>query len=231
MKSAVLVAASSFNAYDFVMRQAANPFDEIVAVDVGYSFLKSIESTPTHALGDFDSLGYVPRDVPVITFPEEKDDSDLALALDWCLDQQFDAVTVYGAFAGRLDPTLSSLQAMTHYALRAGQPVEGVGQNHRLVALPGGCSMTFTLEGQDEHFLSQEKDERAVSVIAQTDIVKGLTIRGLKYELEQGTLTNTVSLGLSNELVGREATIFLEQGCVIVIMPLGIGVSIFEQKN
>ncbi len=51
------------------------------------------------AIGDFDSLGYVPEGVEVLVFPPEKDASDMELALGEAVARGADAVEVYGRSA------------------------------------------------------------------------------------------------------------------------------------
>ena len=67
---------------------------------------------PDFALGDFDSLGYVPDGVAVERHPTMKDDSDTALALDWARLKGYCRVAVYGALGRRIDHTLATCQAL-----------------------------------------------------------------------------------------------------------------------
>ena len=46
---------------------------------------------------------------------------------------------------------------------------------------------------------------------------KGVTIRGLKYELENGILESGFPLGVSNHFVGKESSIAVEDGTLIVM--------------
>ena len=229
MKSAAVVAASSFNATEFLCAYKKRHYDEIIAVDAGYSHLQHADLQrvgvfPTRAVGDFDSLGFVPHDVIVQQFPEEKDMSDLDLALKWCAQGDFDVVEVYGAFAGRIDHTLAALQAMTKYAISTQKPIEGVAEAQRMVVMPAGWRLSIPQGEQPSSFCALSKDQRAVSVISLVDTSQGVTVQGMKYELMGGTLTNCCSLGLSNELIGNNASVSLEQGCVLVTLPLGIAI-------
>lgn len=225
MRTAALVAASSFNAQEFLHAQSVRPYDEIVAVDAGYAHLQSLDVHPTFALGDFDSLGFVPADIPLITFPEEKDDSDLGLALDWCAQLHFDEVTVYGAFAGRLDHTLAALQTMAGYAMATRREVQGVACTERLVIMPARSELFVStsaqsVRGQMHAFCSLPKEKRTVSVISLANCSQNVSIQGMKYALDGGNLTNSSSLGLSNELVGKEVHVSVDEGCLVVVLPL-----------
>ena len=48
---------------------------------------------------------------------------------------------------------------------------------------------------------------------------RGLTIRGLQYELENGILTAGFPLGVSNHFVGKEATVPVEAGSLLIFYP------------
>ena len=82
MTTYALVGASDFNAAYFAERAACGAFDAVIAVDGGFASLEAAGCVPDLALGDFDSLGFVPEGVPVKLFPAEKDASDMELALE-----------------------------------------------------------------------------------------------------------------------------------------------------
>ena len=102
--------ASEFNSEQFSARNGAGAFDAVIAVDGGFASLADVGCAPDLAIGDFDSLGYVPEGVEVLVFPPEKDASDMELALGEAVARGADAVEVYGALGGRLDHTLANLQ-------------------------------------------------------------------------------------------------------------------------
>ena len=56
-----------------------------------------------------------------------------------------------------------------------------------------------------------------VSVFAATDVAKDVTLQGLKYPLEHATLTNRKALGVSNEFMGRPATISVAEGVLWIM--------------
>lgn len=205
--SCALVGASAFNARDFRARAAAGLFDLVVAVDGGYAHLRDAGAQPDAAVGDFDSLGFVPEDVPAFVHPPEKDDSDMALACDYALDRGCSQLWLYGALGGRLDHTLANLQLCARYA-EAGALVTAVDEDCalRLVVGPGALELPAGVRG-------------VVSVFSACDESRGVTERGLKYALEDWTLGNRTSRGLSNELTGRPSRISVREGSLYVFCP------------
>ena len=61
---------------------AAGAFDFVIAVDAGFASLEAIGREADMAIGDFDSLGYVPRCRRVSRHPVKKDKSDMELAME-----------------------------------------------------------------------------------------------------------------------------------------------------
>ena len=57
-----------------------------------------------------------------------------------------------------------------------------------------------------------------LSVFALSDACRGVTLRGTKYALEGGTLTNAFPLGVSNEFAGDRAEIAVERGALLAVV-------------
>lgn len=169
--------------------------------------MESIGCTPDVCIGDFDSLGYVPEGACVIEHPTHKDKSDLELALDYMADKGFDRIVVYGALGGRLDHSVASLQACARYA-ETGVEIELIGID---------CAVSV-LVGPDE--LELPATQGTVSVFSAVDVSRGVTETGMEYPLDDAVLTNRTTRGLSNELVGRPATVSVEEGTLFVFHPV-----------
>ena len=204
-----LVAASDFNAEDFRKRDARGAFDCVVAVDAGFAHLEAIGRAADYALGDFDSLGYVPEGDNVEVHSTHKDKSDLELALDFARERGFGEVVIYGGLGGRLDHTLAALQTCARFAEK------GMG-----VSFVGLDFAVRILVGPDE--FSIPASHGTVSVFSAVDESRGVTERGMEYPLENAALANRTTLGLSNELVGQPASVSVDQGALFIFHPLGV---------
>ena len=62
-----------------------------------------------------------------------------------------------------------------------------------------------------------EKAEGVVSVFCMGKDAKGVSIRGLQYGLENGSLSAGFPLGVSNHFVGKAAEISVEDGSLLVL--------------
>ena len=62
-----------------------------------------------------------------------------------------------------------------------------------------------------------------MSVFCLGEKAKGVTIRGLQYELDNGTLESSFPLGVSNHFVGKESSVAVEDGTLIVMYDIEKG--------
>ena len=206
MGTCALVGAVEFNAKHF----AAQAFDCVIAVDAGYVHLEKIGVVPDLVVGDFDSLGYVPDHPHVETHPSHKDASDIELAMDRAVADGFDTLVVYGCLSGRLDHTYGVLQLLARFA-RKGLRVFAVGDTFAVCALEGGKFGAIRFDAVESGTLS---------AFALSDEVRGVDEIGLEYPLDKAILTNDEPLGVSNEFIGKPATVSVEEGTLLVFFPL-----------
>lgn len=208
MPTCALVGATDFNAAHFKALDAVGAFDFVIAVDAGFAHLEAIGRAPDMAIGDFDSLGYVPTCRRVSRHPVKKDKSDMELGLERAVSWGNDDLIVYGALSGRLDHTLANLQLFACFS-EQGIRVTGVGDDVavRLLTGPDVFELPVFSSG-------------TVSVFAAGNVARGVLERGLAYALDDETLTNRTSRGLSNELIGEPAIVGVEEGTLYVFYPL-----------
>ena len=208
MATCALVASCDFNSEHFSKSDASGAFDGVYAVDGGYAFLKAIGRERDVAIGDFDSLGYVPQSQRLYQFPTHKDKSDLELAFDQLRLDGFDEAVVYGAIGGRLDHTIANLQMACSFA-EDGITVTFIALDFaiRIVVGPSVYHLPVLESG-------------TVSVLSAGDCAKGVTEQGLEYPLENADLSNRTTLGVSNELIGKPASVEVAEGTLYVFHPL-----------
>ena len=177
--------------------------DYILAADGGLAHLQKLGLTPDGIIGDFDSLGYVPQNSQV--FPVEKDDTDSMLAVRKGLELGYKEFILYGALDGpRLDHTIANLQTLLF--------LESQGAKGTLVGLR--YLITTVKNGVLKLPLAENG---IVSVFCLGEKARGVTIRGLKYGLENGQLDSSFPLGVSNHFVGKESSVAVEEGTLIVM--------------
>ena len=57
-----------------------------------------------------------------------------------------------------------------------------------------------------------------MSLFALTKEAKGVDIRGMKYSLENAVITNDFPIGISNEFLGEEAEVSVEDGELVCMI-------------
>ena len=179
--------------------------DFLIAADKGYEALRRAGLAPDLIMGDFDSLGYTPEGENVLPHSPIKDDTDLLLAIRWAMERGWRRFVIYGALGGaRLDQTVASFQTLRFLAEH--------GATGRLVG--DGWNVTL-LSNAALRFPSTASGW--LSVFVSGDAARGVTLRGLKYELTNATLTCGMPLGVSNEFLGQEARIAVADGALFVL--------------
>ena len=144
------------------------------------------------AVGDFDSLGYVPKCRRVSRHPVKKDKSDMELAIEKALAWNHDELIVYGALGGRLDHTLAEPAAVRRSSPERDAYVTAIADTYAVRLLTG-----------PDVFELPPLPEGTVSVFsASLTLARGVIGRGLAYSIDDEPLSNRTSPGLSNELTG-----------------------------
>ncbi len=179
--------------------------DIVIAADGGYRYLQSANITPDIIIGDFDSLDETPYEDNVIKLNPIKDITDMNAAADIGLEKGFDEFVIYGATGGRIDHTLANIQLVASLSRR------GIK-----ASLVNGKTVITAVTNGKICFDSSYKGY--ISVFAHSDICENVSIKGLKYSLENAVLKNDFALGVSNEFVGEESFISVENGTLIIVI-------------
>jgi len=199
LKNCVIFCAGGFSG----LLEPVASSDFVIAADGGFAHTQKLGITPDAVLGDFDSLGFVPE--KAVTFPAEKDDTDAMLAVKLGLREGCDRFLLYGSLDGpRLDHTVANLQTLSYLADQ-GKHGYLIG-THQIVTL---------LEGETLVFPKTAKG--CLSVFAWEGEAVGVSLRGVKYALEDGLLQPGFPLGVSNQFLGKAATVSLQKGRLLMI--------------
>lgn len=194
----VLVCGGEFAAQKFHL----NEDDVLVAVDKGYGYVKDI-AKPRYAVGDFDSLGYVPEDVETVRHDPVKDFTDTQLALEFMTAKGYDDFVIYAGFGGRLDHTLANLQTAYDYVKK-------------------GNKIKFVARDCEAEFITSEKkfkgEKGRFFSLFSFDKTTGVDIEGAKYPLKNAVIANDYPLGVSNEFLSEECTVRVREGALLLIV-------------
>jgi thiamine pyrophosphokinase len=183
----------------------------VVAADRGLEHALSLGLDVTIAVGDFDSASPEAVEVAesagvrVERYPEEKDATDLELALDAAAAMGPRRIVLLAGDAGRLDHFLSTL------LLLGSDRYDGI----ELDALVGEARVHVV---RRERVLEGEPGE-LVSLLAPNGPAEGVRTEGLAYPLRGETLEPGSSRGISIVLAEATARITVERGVLLAIRP------------
>ncbi len=177
--------------------------DIVVAADGGLLHLRARGITPALTVGDFDSLSSPPDGENVLTFPVEKDDTDTMLAVKLLWERGVREFRLLACTGGRSDHTLANLQTLLWVARRGGCAV-----------LCGKGECFAVLQNSGAHLAA--KTEGTLSVFAQGGDARDVTLQGVQYPLENGTLNADFPLGVSNHFIGKPVTVRVGDGALLL---------------
>ncbi len=183
--------------------------DILVAVDGGLRHIHNLGLKPDIIIGDLDSADpdqvndWQGKGVKVLSFPAEKNETDLELALNEALKLSTSAIWVIAALGNRIDQTLGNIFLLTRPDL-ARQDVRLVdGENEVLL-----IRSSFTIHG---------RPGQRISLLPIHGPVEGIQTVGLLYPLDNETLYPEKTRGISNSLTATTASITIENGLLLCI--------------
>ena len=205
MKNCIIFCAAGFTG----LVQEIGKDDLVIAADGGLKHTQTLGITPDVILGDFDSLGFTPEGANV--FPVEKDDTDAMLAVRHGLSKGCDTFFLYGSLDGpRLDHTIANFQTLQFIADH-GASGYLIGKDFMLTVVKNG-TLSFPA-GR----------EGTVSVFCLGADAQGVSLKGLYYPLDNGTLTAGFPLGVSNHFTAEAAEISVKEGSLLMLWDRGNG--------
>ncbi len=185
------------------------PDDWIIGADGGTQHALACGRTPDVIIGDLDSLPPGTRaelesaGTEFLVHPEDKDETDLELAMLHAGASSAASVIVIGAFGGRLDQTLANVLLLARPELA-----------HLDLRMTDGCQTACLV--RDEFVIRGSVGDR-VSLIPIGGDVRGVTTNGLAWGLDGETLALGQSRGVSNTMSRREARVQVRDGLLLCV--------------
>jgi thiamine pyrophosphokinase len=185
------------------------PDDFWIAADGGSSHALACGRAPDVLIGDFDSVPEPVRDsllragTKAQSYPSEKDETDLELALRFAMDAGYSDILILAALGGRIDQTLANLSLLGDPALQG-----------RVVRIDDGVEEILRIEKQAD--VSGAPGD-IVSLIPFGVPAEGVVTDGLQYPLRGETLFPFKTRGVSNRMLGKKAAISMERGVLLCI--------------
>ena len=187
------------------------PNDVLIAADGGAEHCKDIGIQPHIVVGDMDSISPLLKEelesagTTFVTFPEDKNQTDLELALSLAAEKGYREVLLLGMFGGRLDQSLANILLLTR----------DEWQDLRLI-ISAEPDTAYLMRDQDEiSLLGQPGD--IVSLIPLSSLVEDVSTQGLRWSLDHADLNLGNTLSVSNEMLDTAAHVQVGAGILLLI--------------
>jgi thiamine pyrophosphokinase len=186
--------------------------DLLIAADGGALHCLDLGVNPHIVIGDFDSLAaeqlsrLEASGTQLIRHPARKDYTDLELALLHARQLSANQVIIFGALGNRWDQTLANL------LLPASADFSALD-----IRLIDGQQEIFLVRG-DQKMEIQGMPGDTLSLIPLFGDTHGITTEGLEYVLNEGSLKFGSTRGISNVLLGSNATITCREGLLVGVL-------------
>jgi len=201
-KTCYIVGAGVNYGLDFMVADG----DLVIAADGGLDHLRKQGIAADLVIGDFDSISNKPAQGKIITLDKDKDHTDTFEAVQYGITQGYETFYIYCGTGGRFDHTFANIQLLGYLA-QNGKRGYLVGRDYVITVIANG-SISF-----DSGYRGY------ISVFSYSDMAAGVCIKGLKYELENHSLASTSPIGISNEFVGVDSAITVNNGSLVITFP------------
>lgn len=178
---------------------------DVIYTDGGYRNKKyNKDKNVLGVVGDFDTLGFIPKNERVILLDEEKNFTDGERAILFAKESGATSVVIYGGLGGKTEHVLGNI-ALLKIAKENGIQAELKGENETVI-------------------LAEGKTERREGVGVTVSIIPyqgDCTVKesdGLYYPLEQLRLTKSDTRGISNKTTKDKFYVDVSEGEALIII-------------
>lgn len=202
MKKCIIVCAGEESGLDMPINEG----DLVIAADAGLMYLEKEGIKPDIIVGDFDTLKYIPKGENVIKLNPVKDETDTFEAIRQGIKRGYKCFHILCGTGGKTEHTFANIQLLA-YLEENGFRGFLTDKNRLLTVIK---NRTVCFDAGYKGF---------VSVFSLSDKSKGVTIKNLKYNLDNAELTNSFPLGISNEFLGKKSSITVKDGMLLLVLP------------
>lgn len=206
MKSAI-ISNGDINKIE-ELKTRLKEYELVICADGASNRLRCMDIVPDCILGDLDSIDsdtlsyFEKKQVKFIRFNPEKDYSDTHICVDFLKEKGIQEIDVYGALGGRWDHSLANFGLM-YYGYENGLDIRLVDGYDRAFVCGKGS------------YVSVKKENQCFSIFAVFEDAQ-VSLKGVKYPLNDYNLRRGESIGLSNEYI-QDCIVEIKKGSAIVI--------------
>ncbi|ADL12703.1 thiamine diphosphokinase [Acetohalobium arabaticum] len=210
MKRVILFANGELKGRDKFYQDYINNDDFIVCADGGTEYTYRLGIEPNLILGDLDSISsqilkyYRNQNVEWQQYPARKNKTDTQLVIEELIKKGYKKIIIFAALGGRFDHSLGNLYLL-----------EGLHQSDITIKL---VSSEEIIEVIKDNKIIKNKINRTISLLPLTKKVTNIHLSGFEYELDGTTFYRGNTLGLSNIIRDKKASIKFDTGTLLIII-------------
>ena len=185
--------------------------DCLIAADGAAEHIIKLGLVPNVIIGDMDSISQnllgQSRLSPtiLIKYPTKKDKTDFELAVDYCLENKFEEIIIFGILGDRIDHFIANIFLITK-----------IQSEKRSIKIKIIEDKKETYVLNEKIAISGQVDDE-LSIIPISSKLEGVVTNGLEYKLDNETLSLGSTRGISNVFNRSLITIKVKKGVALVI--------------
>jgi len=209
-KRAVIISNGEVKNREFFIKLIKKS-DYIIAVDGGSKHAKNFGLIPDLIIGDFDSISkkdyvyFQKKGSDFLRYDPIKDKTDVHLAIEHVMKSEFKEILLLCVFGDRIDHIIANIFLLLK-VVEAGIKIKIIDEFNEIVLIQNFGKIKGNIGD-------------TVSLIPLTETVTGIKLTGLKFIPKDGILIMNETLGISNILTKKVATIRINNGKLLVIKP------------
>ncbi|MBN1633755.1 MAG: thiamine diphosphokinase [Ignavibacteria bacterium] len=212
MKTKAVIFLNGVFPHTKVISANINTADYLIAADGAANLLKDIQITPDVIIGDLDSIEknvlkyFLAKDVPVIKYTEQET-TDFEKSLNFVLQTAIKDVIIFGFTSLRPDHSLNNFSVLKRYYKKL---------NIKFI------DDTFIIEFIKKKVSFKYRKNRLISLLPFPG-ARGITTKGLRYSLNDESLSLGVREGTLNVATSENVTVSFKTGDLILFRKHFIG--------
>jgi thiamine pyrophosphokinase len=190
-------------------RQLLRAGDVVICADGGTRHASALGIRPHLIIGDLDSAEeeviskFREEGTEINAYSQDKNETDLELAIDHALGLKPDQILIVAALGGRLDHTLANIALLSGLRLSASDVRLDDGVEEVLL-----CRNRVEIHGRRGDIVSLIPWQGPVTEVHTTN---------LKWPLHKETLYPDKTRGVSNEMTGETGSISIGSGLLLIV--------------
>ena len=207
MKKALILGGGNIVSFDIFSKYLMGDYD-IICVDRGFDYAYEHKLDIRIAIGDFDSidkkhLGDIDNaSFEVLRFNEDKDMTDMQLAIDYCIKLNYDSIYIFGGLGTRMDHSLANMNLLNLYY-----------DNNSKIKLIDDTNIIFV--SKKDITLKRIEGYNLSIIISEGSPT--ISLYGVKWPLNNYRIIPGESLTISNKIIEDKAHLKIEDGGCFIL--------------